>query len=203
MASKRSWIQEFRNVERNQHTFKLDRNMDDVYDYYVSKYGRVINRKRFKSLCEAFNIRVNDAIVTKSLEFKYPFGMGTLRVKTTKHKISITEDGKIDTVKMAIDWPNSRKMWKEQWPDLTMAEIADIPDKKLLVYTNEHSNGYIMRWYWDKRLSSVKNQMAYIFKPVKGVQDSNYYNGDNVFYYGRRGLSHWIKNDERTNEYYE
>ena len=51
-----------------------------------------------------------------------------------------------------------------------------------------------MRWYWDKRISRVKNVLTYSFKPVKG--------GEGYFYTGRLGLSKWINSRERKNEYY-
>lgn len=86
--------------------------------------------------------------------------------------------------------------WDKGW-NVVSDELKAIPDKKLIVHVNDHSNGYFNRWYWDKRLTNIKNQTAYSFSPVKGGVSKDGY------YLGRRGLAQWTKDDERTNEYFE
>lgn len=202
MAQETDWIQKYKKVEKYQHRFSVDYNYDDIYKYYTNNYKKKTTLNEYKSLCYEFNQLLSHEIITNSLEFKMPFRMGNIRIKSNKHKIVI-KDGKVDTQKMSIDWPSSHKMWREEWPNLSYNEIMAIPHKKVLVYTNDHSNGYIMKWWWDRRLSNMKNQSVYVFKAVKGPQDKRYYEDDSNLYYGRRGLAMWIKNDDRTNEYYE
>lgn len=203
MASERDWIQEFREVGKYQHRFRYDYNMRDIHNYYASKFDKKLDYKRFKEICVLFNKKLADKIITESFEFKMPYRAGNIRIKSEKKSIKF-KDGKIDVAATGIDWPSSHKMWKEMYPEKTYKEIMATPNKKVLVYTNDHSNGYIMRWYWDRRLSNMKNQSLYIFKPVKGIQDKEYYNEDNrPLYFGKRGLASWIKSDERVNEYFE
>jgi len=196
MANETSWIQKYRKVGRNQHLYLMDFHYDDIYKFYTEKYEKKVSFSTYKKLCYEFNERVSDAIIRESFEFKMPYRIGSLRIKANKQKI-IVNNGKVDTQKMAIDWGSSHKMWEAEYPNLTRKEIMAIPGKKVLVYTNDHSNGYIMKWYWDRRLSNVKNQSLYMFKPIKGgVVEGN-------LHYGKRGLSEWIKSDDRTNEYFE
>lgn len=193
----KDWIQEYYTVNKFQHMYRMDRNYKDIYKFYKEKYEPKMNEDSFKELCYEFNRIIANKIITKSFEFKLPFRLGSLRIKSEKQSIELI-NGKVNTKKMAIDWGASHKMWKDMYPDKTYREIMDIPNKKVLVHTNEHSNGYIMSWQWDKRLSNTKNQSLYFFRPVKGKYDK-----DRDIYFGRRGLSAWIKNYDRTNEYFE
>lgn len=202
MAKPTDWIQEYREVGVGKHRFKIDKNYVDMYKYYKDTYAKKVDVKLYKKLCLEFNMKLSDKIITDSLDFKMPYKLGNLRVRGKKQPIKF-KDGKVDTRAMGVDWASSKKMWKSMWPDKSYKEIMDIPDKKLLVYTNDHSNGYIMKFIWDRRLANIKNGNVYVFKPVKGVQEAEHYEDPNVLYYGRRGLASWIKNDERTNEYFE
>jgi len=182
-------------MERGEHRIKIDGGLWDAWKLYKSKkIDTKIDRKTYVEICKAFNIKISDKIVRESYEFRMPFRLGYIRIKSRKHKI-VFKNGKLDTSKMPIDWNTTWETWREDYPDLTDNEIKQIPNKKLIVHTNEHSNGFIMKWYWDRRVSNVRNQFAYIFYPVKGGERDNYF-------YGRRGLAKWIKSDERTNEYF-
>ena len=52
---------------------------------------------------------------------------------------------------------------------------------------NEHSNGYVYSWVWNKVNTNVKNMSVYKFRPVKQ---------------NRLDLKDWIHSDERENDYY-
>lgn len=169
----------------------------DAYAEYKKKVGRNnISRILYSEICQEFNKRISNKMITESFEFRLPFRLGFLRVKAIKQRV-IIKDGKIDTTHMPVDWPACWEYWHQIYPDKTREEIKKIPNKRLIVHTNEHTDGYLMRWYWDRRQSNVKNHTAYIYKAVKGgVTEDGYY-------YGRRGLSKWIKSEEKTNYYYE
>ncbi len=168
---------------------------DAFRQYKKEKIIVPVDRKMYVDVCHELNKRISTKIIKESFDFRIPFRLGFLRIKSQKQKIFI-KDGRIDSKKMSINWNETVKMWKEDWPDKTMAEIKQIPNKKLVYHTNEHSNGYIMKWYWDRRLAKVKNITVYTFRPVKG----NVY--DEEYYTGKVGLAKWIKSDERNNEYY-
>jgi len=169
----------------------------DAYKFYKNKYPESnINRKTYVETCHLFNKKLSNSIIKDSTEFRLFNRLGLLRIKAFKQKLKFTEDGRLDTSKNAVNWPKTWELWHQQYPDKTKDEIKDIPNKKVIIHLNEHSNGYSYRWYWDKRICNFKNQTLYSFKPVKGgISEDGYY-------YGRRGLSSWIKDDERTNEYY-
>lgn len=169
----------------------------DAYYMYKKEVGRNgISRQVYSDLCQEFNKRLSDKMVRESLEFRMPYRLGFLRVKAIKQQV-IIKDGKLDTTRMPIDWPACWEYWHEIYPGKSREEIKSIPNKKLIVHTNEHSDGYMMKWYWDRRQCNIKNYTAYKYSAVKGGVSKDGY------YYGKRGLSTWIKSDERDNYYYE
>jgi hypothetical protein len=174
---------------------KLQGNLWKSYKRYKSLWNNNVSRTTYCSICIDFNRIVSDKIIKESFEFKLPFGLGILRIKANKIKYKF-KDGKLDYSKMATNWNETLKLWNKIYPNKTKEELKQIPNKKLVVHTNEHTDGSIMRWYWDKYFAKVNNITVYKFKPVKGGIFS-----DNL-YTGRLGLSAWIKDENRTNEYY-
>lgn len=176
---------------------KVDGGLWKAYQRYKQdKIAPVVDRTTYTKICKEFNKALSHKIITESFEYKIPFGLGYLRIKASRQKIRV-KDGKVQTHKMAINWNETWNLWNRLYPNKTRSDIKNIPDKKLVVHINEHTDGYIMRWYWDKRVSNFKNQTVYQFRPVKGGKSS-----DNI-YTGRLGLSAWINSDDRNNEYYE
>lgn len=182
----------------------VDNNMNDMWLYYKENYNKPVDKTTFVQVCYLLNKKIANSIITESFEFKMPFRLGKLRIKTNKQKI-IIKDGKLDPNKMPINWVATKELWRSLYPELSWDkswnilsdELTNIPNKQLVFHENDHSNGYINRWYWDKSLANTKNHTGYIFKPVKG----GIVNGK--YHYGKRGLAAWIKDDEKNNEYYE
>jgi len=137
---------------------------------------------------------VSDIIIKESVEYKLPSRLGFLRIRKTKPKLKI-KNGRIDVNTNVIDWDASWKYWESEYPELTRNEIKKIKDKRVIFQTNKHTNGEVMRWYWDRTTCKVPNFSVYSFKPVKGGIFNNKYTG-------RLGLAKWIKSDEKTNDYY-
>jgi len=63
------------------------------------------------------------------------------------------------------------------------------------VHTNEHTNGFVYSFNWDRRVCNIINQSMYSFCPVKGGISPDGY------YYGRRGLAKWVVSEDRDNDY--
>lgn len=175
----------------------------NMYDYFKENYTKHshISKSKYVRVCNLINMKLSDAIVRKSLELKLPYRLGYIRIRSYNYKIKFT-DGKLDVRRNAIDWNATRELWKELYPGKTMAELKNIPNKKIVIHTNEHSNSTLLKWYWDKRMCNVRNSMPYSFKAVKGEQNKEYYEKPDAYWYGRRGLAKWAKSEDRFNEYY-
>jgi len=177
--------------------YKITGGLWGAYKLFKYKYPKHnVSRTDYVKICHLINKKISNAIVTDSLEFRVPYRLGFIRIKTFKQQIKFI-DGKLDTQSNSIDWVKTKKLWAEQYPELSKDELKAIKNKQLVIHVNDHSNGYTMRWMWDKRFCTTKNKTVYVFSPVKGGITKDDY------HYGRRGLASWIKNDENNNEYYK
>jgi len=166
---------------------KIDKTLADSYIHYKKKKGILaLSKKDYLKIIYLINNKISKAIIENSLEFKMPYRLGLLCVNKNKLKINI-KDGKILKHKMVVDWEASWKMWHEEYPELTHNEIKHLKGKQVVYQTNDHTNGYIMCWKWNKDSSMFRNKSVYSFKPTKQ---------------NRLNLGKWIKSEDRTNDYY-
>lgn len=174
---------------------KITKATNDLYKFYKEKYGKnALDEKLYKTLLYELNKNISDLIIRNSFEYRIPFKLGHLRIKKNKLKLKII-DGKIDPLKNLPDWSATWDYWHEIYPDKSHKEIKKIIGKKRVYQLNKHTDGDIMRWYWDKRSANVVNQTYYKFRPVKGgIFEDNYI--------GRLGLAKWIKSGEMNNDYF-
>lgn len=183
--------------EKKKYVRKIDitGGLYDAYKYYKKNNPKSkVQLKDYNNICQLFNKIISDKIVRESFEFRMLGRLGSVRIKAKKVEIKI-KDGRIDSNRMPIDWKSTKDMWDKLYGGHTKDCLPE-GRKKVIVHTNENVNGYIMSWLWDKNKNRLTNKLVYKFKPVKGGISKEGY------YYGKRGLAAWIKNDERTNEYY-
>lgn len=173
---------------------KVTHGINDCYKFYRKNYVAPLDIKTYKTIAYELNKAIANLIIKESFEYRMPHGLGFLRIKKKKLIFTLFE-GKIDVNKNIIDWKASWDYWKTLYPGKSVMEIKKTPGKKVFFQTNDHTNGEVMRWYWDKRMSRIRNTYLYSFKPVKGGVSENEYTG-------RRGLSSWINSREKKNEYY-
>ena len=173
---------------------KITHTIKDCDSFYKKNYNNSLKEKKYKDIAYDLNSTIADMIIRESFEYRIPYGLGFIRIKKKKLKFKLF-NGKLDVNKNIIDWESTWKYWEKQFPNNTRNEIKKLPGKKVFFHSNDHTNGEIMRWYWDKRISKVKNVLTYSFKPVKGGIFNDKYTG-------RLGLSKWIKSREKQNEYY-
>lgn len=164
--------------------------LKDTYNTYkrrcAEKTMKPLSLANYKKVCYSFNFKLSDAIIKQSFEYKIPYRLGTLRIKKNKQKFKII-DGRLKPKKKMIDWYQTRYvLWERLYPGKTLVELKEIKDKPLVMFTNEHSNGEVMRWYWNKKNIVTLNYRMYTFKPVKK---------------NRLDLAKHIKDEDRQNDY--
>lgn len=145
-----------------------------------------VDRKKYVEVCHEINKIISDKIIRESFEFRMPARLGTLAIRKNKVKIKV-KDGKLEKNKMIIDWGKTWEYWNEMYPGKSRKEVNAMEDKVVIYNMNEHTNGYVMRWKWDKTTAMVPNQTVYKFRPTKR---------------NRLELGAWIMSDERSNDYY-
>jgi len=172
---------------------KITSSLQDAYKLYKKEY-KDIDKRLYLDIAYELMITISNMIITESLEYKMPSRLGFLRIRKSTLKLKI-KNGKIDINKNIIDWGATWKYWESEYPNLSRKDIIAIKGKKVMFQTNRHTNGEVMRWFWDRITCKVPNKTVYMFKPVKGGIFNNKYTG-------RLGLAKWIKSDEKTNDYY-
>lgn len=169
------------------HAIKITDGLWDAYAHYKKKKGNpIVSRKEYVDICHRLNRKISEKIIKESIEFKIPFKLGTLSIVKYEQKITI-RDGKIQKNRLVVDWEATWKYWNEIYTGMTNKEIRNIKGKIPIYQTNEHSNGYIMRWLWNKNGTYFQNKTAYKFKPTKQ---------------NRLDLAAHIKSDDKSNDYY-
>lgn len=169
------------------HEIKITAGLWDSFKHFKKKKGVPgITRKEYVEICHNLNKKISEKIIKESLEFKLPYGLGFLGITKNELKIRI-KDGKLQKNKMIVDWEATWKIWNEEYAGLTNKEIRKLPGKTVIYQTNDHSNGYIMKWYWNKHKMKFKNLRLYRFKPTKQ---------------NRLDLAAHIKSDDKENDYY-
>jgi len=165
--------------------YKITKSTRDLYNYYKDKCKEPFEESLFKELLYELNKEISNLIITQAFEYRLPFRLGYIRIRKKKLKLKV-KDGRIDTNRNMVDWKATFDYWEDKYGTRDKKQLKQIPDKKRIYQLNEHTDGDIMEWFWDKRLSNVKNNTVYKFKPVKGG-----YKYDK--YIGRLGLGEWIK----------
>lgn len=173
-----------RTRELHERAYKVTHTIKDIYKFYKNEKKdngeKYLDERTFKRILYATNRKISKSIIENALDYKMSWKMGYLRIKKNKIKYKF-ENGRLKPRKKLIDWGESWKMWHRLYPGKTRKEINEIKGKSLVLYTNEHTNGEVMRWYWDKKMCIVPNKTSYIFQPVKQnrVKLKNWINNGN------------------------
>jgi len=163
---------------------KITNSVQDAFKLYKEEYGK-ISKKLYLAVAYELMKNVSNMIIKESFEYRIPEAMGFLRIRKKKQKIRI-ENGRIDINKNIINWDATWKAWMKKYPGKTRKEIKEIENKRVVFQTNDHTNGEVMQWHWDKSVNKVPNAYVYSFDPVKGGEFDGYLTG-------RLGLAKWIK----------
>lgn len=148
-------------VGRGKNKIRPDFGIQDIYKYYKENAKNPIEYKQFRTIWKELAGKIIHLIIYRNLDFAIPARMGTLSVRKMKTTFNIKEDGKLDKSQLCINYKASWDKWIKDYPNLTKEEIAKLPNKKYVYYLNEHTNGYKVRWRWDKFTCNVKNQNLY------------------------------------------
>jgi len=136
-----------------------DYKTEDIYKYYVNKYKeKALTEKKFWNIWNAFIETRMKAVIFENLELYLPYRLGSVRVRVGSDSIKIDKNGNI---KYTVDYGASVKLWQKMYSDLTPEEIKKIPKKPKVYFTNDHTDGKKLFWFWDKMTSNFKNKSVY------------------------------------------
>lgn len=140
----------------------------DSYNYYLegykpsSKYH--IQWDLYKLIISEFNKRMMDKIIEEGYFFKLPFRLGVIRLRKRKTNLNVLK------------------------PDFALYRKTG--GKVIASHLNEHTDGYYVRFYWNKNKGViVKNKTLYSF--IVSRQNS------------RRTAKYIKENPEQMEKYFE
>lgn len=137
--------------------YNTDYGIIDIYKFYKKAQKEkdlpIIELPIFRKIIKYYNIETCKGIVENSNEFRLPFRLGYLRIRKFKTRIISDANGKLKTGHMHPDWKATKALW------LTNPKAKE--DKKIVWHTNNHSQGYYYKWYWDKRACNITNSSVY------------------------------------------
>lgn len=145
--------------------YNADFKSKDIYKYYKEKYkDKAVDEKKFWKVWNEFiDIRMQ-LVVYNNLEFYLPNRMGSIRVEIVCDAIGFKKDG---TIRKYRDWGATIKLWETLYEGKTPQEIKEIKNKPIVYYVNDHVDGKICRFYWDKSTCHFRNHSHYTFEPVR------------------------------------
>jgi len=156
-----------RGVGKNNSDFGIK----DLYKEYKSTSKNPIDFKTYSIFLKEYNDRIINGIIYENIEYKAPYRLGYFRIQR-RRLTPFVINGEIKKSHILPDWKKTLDYWHKQYPGKTDEELKLIKDKKILVYLNEHTNGYSVRFLWDKSTSNIKNQNVYIFKITRTAKEN-------------------------------
>ncbi len=154
------------------HKIEKDYGIKDIYSYYLDNYNNTVDYDTFRSFLFGSNNarKKTDRGVINELKYQM-FNkayacilgkrLGILQIKKRKLNIKLNPDGSLNFKKsgMSVDWKATKRYWEHN---------PEAKEKKVRIwYKNDHTHGYKMRIFWDKRTSNIKNRRFYKFQPVR------------------------------------
>lgn len=164
---------------------KVDYTTKDFYKYYKSISKNPVSYLIFSTiLTQYFEYRIQ-LLIFNNIDINFPYRMGTLGIRKVGDCIYLTKDGKL---KYLVDWGSTNKLWSKIYPNSTAEEIKKIKNKPLIYYTNDHTNGKVYDFIWDKFTSNFKYKSYYKFsitRKWKRTLKNFIVNSKNIKYYER------------------
>lgn len=176
-------------MNRGKNKVVIDYSSPDIYKYYCNKTGNPhkLSQKQFTEITKQFFSEVIDMLIFDNIEFTFPKRLGNLRIIKYKNKVKLNEDGTLDKRKLRPNWKATRELWRKMYPGMSWEQIVAISDKKMVFHENKHTDGYNLKWYWDRTTCLVPNYTAYSLEIARRND---------------RRLAEALKNEENELNYY-
>lgn len=129
----------------------------DAYLRFKKQEDIRIGEKKYLDICKAYNEFIMLDVVCRNAQVSLGV-LGTLSIRKYKCKPRI-HDGKLVVNHMPVNYKATKEYW-ERDPEAHK-------QKKLIRLTNEHTNGYRYRFFWDKDIPKIINKCFYSFTPIR------------------------------------
>ncbi|HAY88147.1 MAG TPA: hypothetical protein DCY51_01740 [Bacteroidetes bacterium] len=151
-------------MDRAKGKFNADYSIVDAHKLFCKTYFD-IDKTLYREIVSEINAEMMRLAVEDAIRLHLP-NAGYLSVVKYRPKV-LDEEGRLMTERLKLDYQACWKLWHEQYPGKTRAEISKIKDKELVYITNLHTDGYRMHFNWDKDSIRLKCKSGYMFKPSR------------------------------------
>ena len=161
--------------KRTEGKHKTDIKNSDLYKFYRKNMPRVeslaggitsgsydIKAKEYSDILKDINDSITNIIILENFEFKIPYNLGTLSMKQKEVKLKLDDDGNLDTKNLSVDYKSTKELWASD-PEAKK-------NKSLIFFTNEHTGGNRLSYWWSKHRAYVQGIKAYYFIPARQVR---------------------------------
>lgn len=162
--------------KRGKRQFKTDYSYKDLYAFYKDNRFNNVSYKIYIEVLKRYFDLIMPMIIEDNLELRLPQRLGHFRIRERDYEIKLNEKGEVDKRHLQVNYKKTKELWAKKYPGKTAEEIKEIPNKPLVYHLNEHSDGKIYGFYWDKVISYVPNQKYYKIKVIRKWKNylSNY-----------------------------
>lgn len=124
-----------------------------------SKY--LLTRRDYVRILTKINKKIANIMVYENFSFKIPYRLGELRIEKSKGAVYVDENNNVIN-HLPVNWGATNRLWKE--------DVLAKKQKKLIRFTNEHYNGYIVKVTYNKFKANYANKIMYRFRPSKAFR---------------------------------
>lgn len=120
-----------------------------------------LTQTQYSFILKMFNEAIGHELIFNNFNFKMPYRLGNLVILKNKPKIYVDKDDKVINC-LPVDWKETLKLWEED----PKAKL----EKKLIRCVNEHFNGYVAKFKYDRSNARYANKTVYNFIPCRTLK---------------------------------
>lgn len=165
--------------KRGKDKIKEHFSLKSAYRYFCKNNPDVkIDAKEYRKIIYEANDAIINKIIYNNLKFLIPARLGYLEIKKSKKSPKLDKNGNLITKSLPIDHGSTLKLWQE--------DEEAFKTKKRIYHLNEHTEGYLLKFKWDKFSALIKNKSIYSFtacrKATRALASAVKQNPDIDFY---------------------
>lgn len=155
--------------------FKAEITIPQFYEFFARRWFKTrikknyridktnaffITKKQYAEVLKDFNKEIRNLLLYEAYEYKIPCNLG--RISIQKKKVVPTFENGVLINPMPID----RKGTKELW--IKHPEFKNI---KYMYHTNEHSDGFVAKFYYKKNFAKFVGKGKYFAKATRTIKE--------------------------------
>lgn len=147
--------------KRGKRKYKTDYGYKDLYKHYLDNHPDNVDYKTYIEVMKRYYDLIMPMVIEEGLEIRLPARMGHFRIKQHNYEIRLNDKGELDKRHLIVNYKKTKDLWEKKYPGKTPEELKKIKDKPLVYHLNEHSDGKLYIFFWDKVVCKAPHQRYY------------------------------------------